>query len=101
MSALNVKRPFSWRGILIAEAVPAIDWVSFDRVNKKAEFVIGIYKDSGDASLAENRLDIRHISYSGDEYDQMIQDHPDIFIEIVEEVSLIATEKYPNDLELG
>ena len=95
MATLTIIPPFHFRGFEVPEATAAIDWVSFDRVNKTAQFVIGIYRTPAEAATHENRLETVALSYSGKQYEQLIAESPALYGGIVSGVFTLAVASKP------
>jgi hypothetical protein len=87
---LLVNKPYDFRGFDVPDATAAIDWISFDRVNKQTELVIGIYRTANEADKRENRLDTVHLSYQGEKYDELLAQNPALYQGIVNGVFQIA-----------
>lgn len=96
---LTIIQPYNFRKLSAPNAWPMIDWVSFDRTNKIATFIIGTYVDAQQAETGENRLDTLGLVFSGDDYDALLAEHPDIFTAIVKNVSALAVAAYPEILK--
>lgn len=97
---LLIKQPYSFRGFDVPDAIAKIDFVGFDGVAKKADFVIGIYRNEEEAAARENRLDTARLSYCGEDYDKLIADHPSIFLGIVQNVNILAAAAMPETFTL-
>lgn len=97
---LSIIQPYQFRKFDVPDAAVAIDWISFDRVQKQAQIVFGIYRDAAEAEAKENRLDTVAMSYQGDEYDAMIARFPTIFTGIVSGAYTLAATARPELFKL-
>lgn len=113
MTSLAVKQPYTFKGLSVPDATVVIDWVSFDRVGSRAEFVVGIYATPDEASTKSNRLEAVHLVMAKesvtrvegegedavttqeevDQYAALLAAYPAIFEAIVEGVNEIAEQR--------
>jgi hypothetical protein len=100
MNNLLIKQPYSFRGFDVPDAIVKIDFVGFDGASKKAELVLGIYRNSDEAERRENRLDTMRLSYSDKDYNDLITAYPEIFFGIVQNVNILAAAAMPETFTL-
>lgn len=100
MSTLSIIQPFQFRKFDVPEATAIIDWVSFDRSQKQAQVIYGIYRTPEEAANNENRLDTVALSYQGDEYDNLLAQFPQIYGGIVTGANTLAAQARPDLFKL-